>query len=407
MTTSPQLFHVDPATRASQPLEEVNFSSLGFLERRDIQEWVAANPAILGDGLLVVSKEFSGFDRTNERLDLLAVDTTGALVIIELKRDDSGSDAHWQAIKYASYLRDATPAFIAQRLANYEQIPTEEAAERLQEHLDASELTGLNYTQRIILASHRFSPEVTSAVLWLNDKLDNPLISCVTLTPFKDATTGALYVQANTIIPVPGADEYMVGVGKSAGPQGGGRSSNLAQRLREAFQRRKNDAVTDFARAVAKKARQALPAEMRPDRSSSFARGTDNVRHYDLWYGYEPWGRSRICHRITFRPTESPDSYLVHIRFFDKENSTLAARESIGTTRNELGLQEGQVLPEQVVVRDGAGVVERVGADTLSDTFAQRIAERWQWFIETLTPLVNEWYGSEADGNDPDENNDE
>ena len=64
----------------------------------------------MGEDLLIVGKEFSGFDGINERLDLLAVGADGRLVIIELKRDDSQvTDAHWQAIKYASYLRDATP----------------------------------------------------------------------------------------------------------------------------------------------------------------------------------------------------------------------------------------------------------------------------------------------------------
>ena len=86
----------------------MDFARLGLQERRDIQEWVADNPGILGDELLIIGKEFSGFDRTNERLDLLAVDFTGRLVVVELKRDDSGADAHWQAIKYASYLKRAS-----------------------------------------------------------------------------------------------------------------------------------------------------------------------------------------------------------------------------------------------------------------------------------------------------------
>ena len=62
MVSSPRLFHVDASTRASERLAEVEFSALGFQERRDIQEWVAANPSILGDDLLVIAKEFSGFD---------------------------------------------------------------------------------------------------------------------------------------------------------------------------------------------------------------------------------------------------------------------------------------------------------------------------------------------------------
>ena len=83
-------------------LKEVDFDALG-LEERDIQEWIAAHPSILGDDLLIIGKEVSCFDRTDERPDLVAVDRDGKLVAIELKRDDSGTDIHGQAIKYASY----------------------------------------------------------------------------------------------------------------------------------------------------------------------------------------------------------------------------------------------------------------------------------------------------------------
>ena len=99
MSGEPQLFRIDPESKESERVAEIDFSQLGLQERRDIQEWVAANPSILGDDLLIIGKEFAGFDRTNERLDLLAVDSEGKLVIIELKRDDTGADAHWQAIK--------------------------------------------------------------------------------------------------------------------------------------------------------------------------------------------------------------------------------------------------------------------------------------------------------------------
>ena len=106
MSADPQLFRIDPDSRESEAISEVDFAQLGFQERHDIQEWVAANPGILGEDLLIIGKEFSGFDRTNERLDLLGGGfADGKLVVIELKRDDSGADAHWQAIKYASYLQ--------------------------------------------------------------------------------------------------------------------------------------------------------------------------------------------------------------------------------------------------------------------------------------------------------------
>ncbi len=172
MSSKPQLFRVNPENRESERIEEADFGRLGLQERRDIQEWVAANPGILGDDLMIIGKEFSGFDRTNERLDLLAVDTGGKLVIIELKRDDTGADAHWQAIKYASYLHRASADDIIRMMADYYKDDSPEDAEnRLLQHLGADDLNALNNDQRIILASHRFAPEVTSAALWLNEKV--------------------------------------------------------------------------------------------------------------------------------------------------------------------------------------------------------------------------------------------
>ena len=84
MNSEPRLFRINPQSKESQSITEVDFAQLGFQERRDIQEWVSANPGILEDELLIVGKEFSGFDKTNERLDLLAVDSDGKVVVIEL-----------------------------------------------------------------------------------------------------------------------------------------------------------------------------------------------------------------------------------------------------------------------------------------------------------------------------------
>ncbi len=211
MSGEPQLYRINPENRQSDRIEEVDFARLGLRERRDIQEWVAANPGILGDDLLVIGKEFSGFDLTSERLDLLAVDLDGKLVIIELKRDDTGSDVHWQAIKYASYFQRVNADEIVDIAAKYWAESRSDSVTRMLQHLGADDLNALNNDQRIILASHRFAPEVTSAALWLNLKVPD-LITCVKLTPFQDKQNGALYVQASAIIPVPEVDDYLVGV---------------------------------------------------------------------------------------------------------------------------------------------------------------------------------------------------
>ena len=247
MSAEPQLFRINPENRESEKIKEVDFAELGFKERSDIQEWVAANPGILDDGLLIIGKEFSGFDKTNERLDLLAVDQDGKLVVVELKRDHSGADAHWQAIKYASYIHGARHEDITRMFADYAKIPETEAVDRLLKHLSAEDLNSLNNDQRIILASHRFAPEVTSAALWLNQKDPNEnLITCVQLIPYQDVQADSLYVQVNTIIPILGAEEYSIRIGETS--EDNGRSSSFGENLRRTFQRHKNDEVTEFLR---------------------------------------------------------------------------------------------------------------------------------------------------------------
>ena len=52
---------------------------------------------------LSFERSLQGFFDTNERLDLLALDADGNLVIIENKLDDSGRDVVWQALRYVSY----------------------------------------------------------------------------------------------------------------------------------------------------------------------------------------------------------------------------------------------------------------------------------------------------------------
>lgn len=76
-------------------------------------------PDGLGEDLLIIQKEFDGFDETRERLDLLALDKSGNLVLIENKLDDSGRDVVWQSLKYASYCSGLKKADILRFYQNF------------------------------------------------------------------------------------------------------------------------------------------------------------------------------------------------------------------------------------------------------------------------------------------------
>src|SRR5574344_1220366 len=102
------MYLIDKTQNRIKELEKKTFSELGFKERKHLQEWLAHQPTALGEELLIIQKEFNGFNDTNERLDLLALDKQGNLVVIENKLDDSGKDVVWQVLKYVSYCSSLT-----------------------------------------------------------------------------------------------------------------------------------------------------------------------------------------------------------------------------------------------------------------------------------------------------------
>ncbi|MFA6808734.1 MAG: hypothetical protein WCR27_07060, partial [Eubacteriales bacterium] len=65
-----------------------------------------------------IAHEYDKFE-VNERLDLLALDKDGNLVIIEVKRDYSGGDVDFQALKYCSYCSTLTPTDILEIYEEY------------------------------------------------------------------------------------------------------------------------------------------------------------------------------------------------------------------------------------------------------------------------------------------------
>lgn len=97
------MYIVDSDNNKLIPAQSTSFKDQNIKERQHLQEWIAKNPEVLGEKLLIIQKEFDGFSDTRERLDLLALDDQGNVVVIENKLDDSGRDVTWQAIKYASY----------------------------------------------------------------------------------------------------------------------------------------------------------------------------------------------------------------------------------------------------------------------------------------------------------------
>lgn len=206
------MYLIDRDLNRISNIKNKTFSELGFKERAHLQEWIAHNPECLGEELLIIQKEFCGFDETNERLDLLALDKSGNLVIIENKLDDTGKDVTWQSLKYASYCSSLTKNQIREIYQQF--LDKEGINEKAEENLinffndDDYEEIELNVgqTQRIILVAGNFRKEVTSTVLWLlNYRIK---IQCIKATPYQ--LHEQIFLDLNQIIPVKEVEDYTI-----------------------------------------------------------------------------------------------------------------------------------------------------------------------------------------------------
>ena len=208
------MFKVNLSENRLVRLEKRRFSDLDLQERPHLQEWLVQTPEALGEELLIIQKEFDGFADTRERLDLLALDKEGRLVVIENKLDDSGRDVVWQALKYVAYCSSLKKAEIVEIYQKYldRWFDGQNAIANLCEFLDIEDLddTVLNAgnDQRLILVAANFRKEVTATVLWLIGH--GVQAQCFRVLPYSFGEE--LLIDLQQIIPTPEAADYMIGM---------------------------------------------------------------------------------------------------------------------------------------------------------------------------------------------------
>jgi hypothetical protein len=209
---------------ASMPIYEIaedklknlistNFNAEGIREREDLQRMLRENISVIAPNTLIIAEEYSEWEDSRRRIDLLGIDRDASLVVIELKRTEDGGHMELQALRYAAMV---APMTFDQAVISFErylkQINKDDATAKTQilEFLDWSEPNNDRFAQdvKIVLASADFLPELTTTVLWLNQHdLD---IRCVRLKPYK--LQDKLLIDVTQIIPLPEAAEYQVRV---------------------------------------------------------------------------------------------------------------------------------------------------------------------------------------------------
>lgn len=195
-----------------EPVEATTFSEEGIRERDDLQRLLRDQLEVLVPEAMVIAEEFGSWTESRRRIDLLALDEDANLVVIELKRTEDGGHMELQAVRYAAMVSNMTFEQVVDAHSSYlaARNRDDDAEQLILDHLGWDEPDEDHFAQevRIILAAAEFSKELTTSVLWLNERgLD---IRCVRLKPYR--LDDKLLVEAEQIIPLKEAEAYQVQV---------------------------------------------------------------------------------------------------------------------------------------------------------------------------------------------------
>lgn len=191
-------------------IKPTSFETAGVRERFDLQRLLRSQIEVIAPDTLVIAEEFGDWEESRRRIDLLALDRDANLVVIELKRTEDGGHMELQAIRYAAMVSAMNFDQVVDTYQRY--LPkhgkTDDARSAILKFLNWEEPKEDAFAQdvKILLASANFSKELTTAVMWLNDRgLD---IRCVRVIPYQD--NGRVLIDVQQIIPLPEASEYQI-----------------------------------------------------------------------------------------------------------------------------------------------------------------------------------------------------
>jgi hypothetical protein len=181
----------------------------------DLEDWIENDPSILGEDLLVIGRQIL-IPEVRDKIDLLALDTNGNTVIIELKRGRIKDPVDIQAIRYASYVSRWDYNALENQARNYflekgedEDFTLNDKFEKFLEDAVIDQVPDQNQEQRIIIVGRKLVDKLGSVALWLiQHRVDMKVIE---VSLFKDEQS--LFLQPKLVIPLPTAKKFEIGKG--------------------------------------------------------------------------------------------------------------------------------------------------------------------------------------------------
>lgn len=215
-------------------LQKTTFANEKIDERNDLQKYFLNSIDVIEQDLFVIANEFNDWQDSRRSIDILCIDKDANLVVIELKKTEDGGHMELQSIRYAAMISNMTFTKAVRAYKKYVEkhgLEIENPEEEILHFLEWNEPREEQFGQdiRIILVSANFSKEITTSVLWLNEReLD---IKCIRVKPQKD--NGALYFDIQQIVPLPETQDYQI---------------KIREKVSEERQSRRDSSYRDFSK---------------------------------------------------------------------------------------------------------------------------------------------------------------
>jgi hypothetical protein len=178
-------------------LTRSSMSDLAITECGGLQEMICNSPeeffAELGQRMFVLGKEVKPSSIVQDRIDILALDSDGNAVVIELKRGNNRLQL-LQAISYAGMISRWEPKdFLA--------LLPPDKAEALSAFLEV-EQEEINRKQRILLIAEAYDYEVLIGAEWLSENYGVEIL-CSRVLLSVDKEAGCEYMSCTHVFPTP------------------------------------------------------------------------------------------------------------------------------------------------------------------------------------------------------------
>lgn len=183
------LYKLD-STGSFEPFEEKPFAHL----EKKLETWVEANPHLIaGDDRFVVfgRQVHTAFGRI---VDLLAIDESGAVVVIELKRGETPRQVIAQALEYAAWIDSLSVDELDELAVRYTSRAGGEGLDLLAlydeefgpgegdpadleaDESEMAERVTFNNSQRVVIVAEEFSGEVEQTLRYLRSRMGLDII---------------------------------------------------------------------------------------------------------------------------------------------------------------------------------------------------------------------------------------